>query len=162
MAVTCHRAHCFFLIMLAPSVDGLNGPAPQNIRNPQMVGFTRPSVPALGACMWFYIRGLTSTDQEFMRRDLWHLAPVVSLVVCAIPFLLLPSDQRQLFASQGIDMQNLGQVAAVLFVLLGWICWMAILVFYGAASLRRLLIHRRQIHALFSNADSVCSRGSML
>ncbi|WP_296424951.1 hypothetical protein [Yoonia sp.] len=69
-----------------------------------MVGFTLPLVPALGACMLFYIRGLTSTALEFIRSDLWHLVPVAGLVVCTIPFLWLPSDQRQLFAAQGIDM----------------------------------------------------------
>jgi AraC-like DNA-binding protein len=145
----------FFLIMLAESIDGLNGLAPHSIKNPQMVGFTLPLVPALGACMWFYVRGLTSTDQRFLRRDLWHLVPIVGLVVCTIPFLLLSDDQQQVFVSQDIEVQNLGQVAAVLLVLLGWIGWMAILVLYGVASLRRLLSHRKQMRALFSNVDGV-------
>ena len=145
----------FFLIMLAESIDGLNGFAPQSIKNPQMVGFTLPLVPALGACMWFYVRGLTSTDQGFIRGDLWHLVPIIGLVVCTIPYLLLPSDQRQLFESQGVDLQNPSEVAAVFLVLLAWIGWMAVLVLYGAASLRRLLRHRKQMRALFSNVDAV-------
>lgn len=145
----------FFAIMLAESVDGLNGLAPINIQSPRMVGFTLPLVPALGACMWFYVLGLTSTAHKFERRDLWHLLPIFGLVACTIPYLMLSSDQRQVFATQDIDMQSSGQVAAVLFIMLGWIAWVAILVLYGAASLRRLLIHRKQIRALFSNVDSV-------
>lgn len=145
----------FFVIMFAESVDGLNGLAPINIQNSRMVGFTLPLVPALGACMWFYVSGLTSIAHRFERRDLWHLVPIFGLVVCTTPYLLLPNDQQQVFASQDIDMKNFGQVAAVLFIMVGWIGWVAILVLYGAASLRRLLIHRRQIQALFSNVEGV-------
>jgi len=145
----------FFAIMLAESVDGLNGLAPINIMNPRLVGFTLPLVPALGACMWFYVLGLTSIAHKFERRDLWHVAPIFGLIACTIPYLLLSSDQQQVLASQDIDMQSPSQVAAVLFIMLGWTVWLAILVLYGAASLRRLLIHRKQIRALFSNVISV-------
>jgi AraC-like DNA-binding protein len=145
----------FFAIMFAESVDGLNGLAPINIMNPRMVGFTLPLVPALGACMWFYVSGLTSIEDRFERRDLWHLVPIFGLVACTIPYLLLSNDQQQVFASQDIDMQSLSQVAAVLFIMFGWIGWVAILVLYGTASLRRLLIHRKQMRALFSNVDNV-------
>lgn len=145
----------FFVIMLAEALDGLNALAPYGTQGPRMVGFTLPLVPALGACMWFYIRGLTSTEQGFHRSDLWHVVPVAGLVVCTLPFLLLPSAQRQLMAPDQIDMQNPVQVTAVIFLLIGWIGWLAILILYGAASLRRLMRHRQQMRALFSNDDGV-------
>ena len=145
----------FFVIMFAESIDGINAIAPYGTKSPQIVGFTLPLVPALGACMWFYIRGLTSTDQGFKRRDFWHMAPVVGLAFCALPFLLLPREQQQFLVPQQIDMHDPDQVTAVIFLLLGWISWLAILVLYGSASLRRLVRHRKQIRALFSNEDGV-------
>jgi AraC-like DNA-binding protein len=145
----------FFIIIFAEAATGLSGLAPSEMNFDWATGLTLPLVPALGAFIWFYIRGLTSSEQGFGRRDLWHAVPVAIIVACAVPFLMLPSDQQVSLLSYQIDMQNPHHVTAVISMMLGWIVWLAILILYGGASMRRLILHRAQIRELFSNVDGV-------
>lgn len=145
----------FFVIAAIEAVEQLNQTLPSQLQIPWLSGATLLVVPSLGACIWFYVRGLTSKDDRFVSKDLWHLAPIAMCIFGALPFLL-SSDARQgkIMTSQA-DMTDTVNLAVVICLLLAWIIWIAMLVLYSGATISRLLSHRRKIKDLYSSVEGV-------
>ncbi|WP_417419514.1 MULTISPECIES: hypothetical protein, partial [Alphaproteobacteria] len=61
----------FFIVMAAEAAERLNQSLPDEFRLPWLQGATLFMVPSLGACLWFYVRGLTSRDVGWARQDVW-------------------------------------------------------------------------------------------
>lgn len=145
----------FFVVISAEATELLNQSLPDEHRLPWLQGITLFFVPSLGACIWFYVRGLTSQDVGWTRGDLWHLAPIGICIIGALPYLSLPEQQRTAIMTPGADPVDPTYFIAVICLLLAWIAWIAILILYGGASMSRLIKHRRAVRDLYSQVDGV-------
>lgn len=145
----------FFVVMVAEASDRLNQGLPDNLRLSWLFRTTLLLVSSLGACIWLYIRGLTSETSSFERSDFWHAIPVVICIIGALPFFALPEHQQSAIMTPGTDLLNPLLLIPVLFLLLAWVTWVAILILYGGASMNRLIKHRKQLRELFSEVDGV-------
>lgn len=145
----------FFVVMAAEAAELLNQSLPDDLRLPWLQGVTLFLVPSLGACLWFYVRGLTSRDVGWARRDAWHLAPIAMCIGGALPYLSLSEQQRHIIMTSSADHLDPNVFIAVVSMLLAWVTWIAILILYGGVSMRRLIKHRRAIRDLFSKVHGV-------
>ncbi|WP_417271214.1 helix-turn-helix domain-containing protein [Celeribacter sp.] len=145
----------FFVVMAAEAAERLNQSLPDEFRLPWLQGATLFMVPSLGACLWFYVRGLTSRDVGWARRDVWHLVPIAMCICGALPYLALSEPQSHIIMTSNAERLDIQSVIAVVSMLLAWITWLAILILYGGASMRRLIKHRRAVRDLYSKIDGV-------
>jgi AraC-like DNA-binding protein len=143
----------FFVIMATEASENLNQSLPDQLRLSWLQGTTLFLVPSLGACIWLYIRSLTSQEPALARRDLWHLVPIAICIVGALPFQLLSKHQQTSIVSPNGTIPDPANFLAVIGMLVAWIAWIAILVLYGGASITRLIKHRRAIRDLYSKVD---------
>lgn len=145
----------FFVIMVAEAAERLNQGLPEEFRLLWLQGVTLLLVPSLGACLWIYVRGLTSRGVGWARRDMWHLVPIAICIGGALPYLSLSAQQRHIIMTSNAEIFDAQSVTAVVFMLLAWITWIAILILYGGASMRRLIKHRRAVRDLYSKVDGI-------
>ena len=145
----------FFAIMVAETAGALTQAMPQARPLGWLQDVTLLLVPSLGACIWLYVRGLTSQDPRLGRRDLWHAAPVLICVLCTMPYRALPAEQRAAILAPGADLTDPALLVPILFMLLAWITWVAMLALYGAAALLRLVRHHRRVRDLYSDVAGV-------
>ncbi|WP_026480719.1 AraC family transcriptional regulator [Ahrensia sp. 13_GOM-1096m] len=145
----------FFVIISAEAAELLNQSLPDEQRSLWLQRTTLFFVPSLGACIWFYVRGLTSRNVGWALRDLWHLVPIAICIVGALPYLSLPEQQRTIIMTAGGDLLDPTSFIAIIFMLLAWIAWITILILYGVASMSRLIKHRRAVRDLYSKVDGV-------
>lgn len=145
----------FFAVLAAEASELLTHSLPDQMRWSWLQGTTLFLVPSLGACIWLYIRGLTSQDARFARQDVWHVVPVAICIIGALPYLALPKHQKMAIMTSGTDLLSPENLAPVLFLLLAWVTWVAILILYGGASMSRLIKHRRHVRDLYSQVDGV-------
>jgi AraC-like DNA-binding protein len=145
----------FFVVMTAESSEMLNQGLPNKLRLSWLYGTTLLLVPSLGVCIWLYIRGVTSQISRFERRDVWHVVPIAICIIGALPYLALSKNQQTAIMTPGTDLLDPAFLIPVLFLLLAWITWIAILILYGSASMSRLIKHRKQVRDLFSELESV-------
>lgn len=145
----------FFVVMAAEAIERLNQNLPDDLRAPWLQGTTLFLVPSFGACLWFYVRGLTSRDVRWARRDMWHLVPIAMCIGGALPYFSLPAPQRTAIMAPGGDLLDPDIFVVVVCLLLSWIAWISILILYGTASMSRLIKHRRVVRDLYSKIDEV-------
>ena len=48
-----------------------------------------------GSAIYWYIRSILTDDHRFLRKDLWHLIPMVVYVISVIPYLVLPFSEKK-------------------------------------------------------------------
>ena len=108
-------------------------------------------IPGFMVSLYFFVRGLTSADPVLSRRDALHLLPFVTAFLCLLPALLLPGEVRlglaEPQASAGyMELVEFGESAF-------WLNWIVVLGIYGTLCVRRLIRHKRNIRALFSDLE---------
>jgi len=145
----------FFIVMAAEATERLNQNLPDGFRLPWLQGVTLFLVPSLGACLWFYVRGLTSQDVGWAHRDAWHVVPIAMCISGALPYLSLSEQQRLIIMTSSADHLDPNVFIAIVSMLLSWITWLGILILYGGASMHRLIKHRRAVRDLYSKVDEV-------
>ncbi len=105
-------------------------------------------IPGFMVSLYFFVRGLTSSNPKLARKDLLHLLPFVGAFFCLSPTLIVAGD-----LSDAIDLSegylHLAQLGENAF----WILWILVLIIYGALCVRRLFRHKRNIRVLFSDLD---------
>ena len=108
-------------------------------------------IPGFMVSLYFFVRGLTSSDPVLYRRDVLHILPFAAGFLCLLPALRLPGDVRQGAAEPAVS------DAYMAWVEFGesafWACWIIVLGIYGGLCVRRLLRHKRNIRVLFSDLD---------
>lgn len=145
----------FFGVMTAEAAELLHQQLPDPRRLTWLQGTTIFLIPSLGACIWFYVRGLTSQAAHFRTRDLWHLVPIAVCIFGALPYMALPAPRRAALLAPGSNLLDPENIAIVGFVFLAWVAWIAILLLYGGAAMSRLIKHRRTVRDLYSQVDGV-------
>ena len=108
-------------------------------------------IPGFMVSLYFFVRGLTSSNPVLYRRDWLHLLPFLAGFLCLLPALLLPGDVRrgeaEPEAPEGyMTLVEIGESAF-------WLSWIVVLGVYGTLCVRRLMRHKRNIRALFSDLD---------
>lgn len=118
---------------------------------PALVLWQDVLIPGFMVSLYFFVRGLTSADPVLSRRDALHLLPFVTAFLCLLPALLLPGEVRlglaEPQASAGyMELVEFGESAF-------WLNWIVVLGIYGTLCVRRLIRHKRNIRALFSDLE---------
>ncbi|MBY4891936.1 helix-turn-helix transcriptional regulator [Rhodobacteraceae bacterium N5(2021)] len=108
-------------------------------------------IPGFMVSLYFYVRALTSSDPMIGRRDWLHVVPFIAGLICLAPALLLPGDVRRGVSDVPLSdgyrqLVELGDTAF-------WILWVVILGVYGTLCIRRLMAHKRNIRAVFSDLE---------
>jgi AraC-like DNA-binding protein len=110
-------------------------------------------LPAIGACVWFYAKGLVQPETPLTRRDALHLVPIGVIYACYLPFVLLPEVLRTGVTAQQPDMTDPKVVVVIVLMLIGWLTWIAMLAGYGIATLRLLMQSRGLVRQLYSDLE---------
>ena len=110
-------------------------------------------LPAIGACVWFYVKGLVQPETPLVRRDVVHLFPVAVIYACYLPFVMLPEGLQTGLTAQQPDLSDPKVVAVIVFLLIGWLTWIAMLAGYGIATLRLLMQSRALVQELYSDLE---------
>jgi AraC-like DNA-binding protein len=110
-------------------------------------------LPAVGACAWFYVKGLVVPTTRLTRIDALHLVPMFVIYACYAPFAMLPSAIQDGLTAQEADLSDPRVTIAILLMLIGWLTWLAILVGYGVATLRLLVQSRALTLQLYSDLE---------
>ncbi|MEL6574079.1 MAG: helix-turn-helix transcriptional regulator [Pseudomonadota bacterium] len=145
----------FFAIILMEAAERLNQAAPPALQLWWLKGTTLLLVPSLGAVVWFYVRGISTANLRFQWRDLWHAGPILVCILGALPFLSLPKERQDALMQGGLALQEPDLMISVVFLLMSWVAWLAILILYGGACLNRLIKHNRNVRDLYSKLDGV-------
>jgi AraC-like DNA-binding protein len=110
-------------------------------------------LPAVGACVWFYAKGLVQPTTRLARKDVLHLLPVCVIYACYVPFLMLPEAIQANVTAQEPDVSDPQLTIAILLMLIGWLTWLGILAGYGVATLRLLMRWRALMLQLYSDLE---------
>ena len=106
-------------------------------------------IPGFMVSLYFFVRGLTSSDPRLRQTDWVHVLPFALALLCLAPSLALPGQMRI-----GLDALNIGLPQQRL-IAFGenafWILWILVLILYGGICIRRLIRHKRVIRDLFSD-----------
>jgi AraC-like DNA-binding protein len=106
-------------------------------------------IPGFMVSLYFFVRGLTSSDPRLRQTDWVHVLPFAFALLCLAPSLALPGQMRI-----GLDALNIGLPQQRL-IAFGenafWILWILVLILYGGICIRRLIRHKRVIRDLFSD-----------
>ncbi|WP_371153243.1 helix-turn-helix domain-containing protein [Jannaschia sp. 2305UL9-9] len=133
--------------------DGLNAFAYSDTFNgpPALHRWNDVIIPGFMVALYFYVRALTSAAPRLVRSDLIHVLPFLAGFLCLAPTLVLPGDVRLSLAGGVITD---GHRAAIdIGETVFWIVWVLTLVVYGAISVRRLILHKRNIRDVFSDLE---------
>lgn len=108
-------------------------------------------IPGFVIALYFFVRGLTSSEPRLGRRDLIHLVPFVCATICLLPVLALPGAVRRNMSGSELPdgyrhWAELGEAAF-------WALWVVWLLVYCGLSIHRLIRHKRNIRALFSDLE---------
>lgn len=108
-------------------------------------------IPGFMVSLYFYVRALTSSDPKMDRRDWVHILPFVGGLICLAPTLLLSGDMRRgdTDMPHSVGYQQLVTMGDTAF----WALWVIVLVVYGALCINRLITHKRNIRAVFSDLE---------
>ncbi|MCP9481231.1 helix-turn-helix transcriptional regulator [Shimia sp. CNT1-13L.2] len=108
-------------------------------------------IPGFILSLYFYVRGLTSSNPTLSRRDLLHLLPFVIAFLCLAPRLLQPGAIRRTMSTSDLSpaYKQLAELGENTF----WAMWVVFLIFYGGLSVHRLYRHKRNIRTLFSDLE---------
>lgn len=108
-------------------------------------------IPGFILSLYFYVRGLTSSNPTLSRRDLLHLLPFVIAFLCLAPRLLQPGAIRRNMSNSDLSpaYKQLAELGENTF----WAMWVVFLLFYGGLSVRRLYRHKHNIRSLFSDLE---------
>ncbi|MEL6647365.1 MAG: hypothetical protein AAFQ05_06600, partial [Pseudomonadota bacterium] len=100
-ALEMHRLALFgfFVMMLIEVV----APLP-DVVSVEELSFTL--VPAVGAMVWFYAKGLVHERPQISRLDLLHLPPIALIYAGFLPLLTMSVDARRDFLSGAFDLTN--------------------------------------------------------
>lgn len=108
-------------------------------------------LPGFMVSLYFFVRGLTSSEPKLSVRDLVHVLPFLGGFFCLLPSLLLPGAQRAGFAK--ITVSEAHQTWIAYGEVAFWGMWIIVLVLYGGACVRRLLRHKHNVRELFSDLE---------
>ncbi|HHB80706.1 MAG TPA: AraC family transcriptional regulator [Aliiroseovarius sp.] len=140
----------FFVVNV---VDGLSSLAYSDTFDgpPALYRWNDVIIPGFMVALYFYVRALTSATPKLSRADLIHLVPFFAGFICLAPTLFLPGDVRTGLVEGAITQQRRGMVdiGETAF----WIVWVITLAVYGAICIRRLILHKRNIRAVFSDLE---------
>lgn len=108
-------------------------------------------IPGFMISIYFFVRGLTSSNPMLRTQDCVHAVPFVIALLCLMPSLALPGAVRMGLspASVSVDYQRLVDLGENAF----WVLWIVVLFVYGALCVRRLIQHKRNIRDVFSDID---------
>ena len=106
-------------------------------------------IPGFMVSLYFYVRALTSARPALRPRDAVHLLPFVLGALCLSPALILPGDVRLgrvdgELSDKHLRLLELGEP-------LFWSLWVLVLAIYGTLCARRLIRHKRNVRAVFSD-----------
>ncbi len=115
-------------------------------RYPNILGLTFP-IPLLhGVFLYLYARSLVGIKTDSIRNILKHLIPAVLIVVLAIPFYVLPEDQKTfVFQNEGKGYEWFTYILILVIVVSG--------ISYSMATILIIRNHRKKLLNLFSNID---------
>ena len=140
----------FFVVNLC---DGLNAFAYSDVFDgpPALHRWNDVFIPGFMVALYFFVRALTSATPRLGPADAIHLIPFALSVVCLAPLLILPGEVRLGLVPGAIsdEYQRLIDTGETAFWAL-WIVWLAL---YGGLCIRRLILHKRNIRALFSDIE---------
>jgi len=106
-------------------------------------------IPTFMVSLYFFVRGLTSSDPQLRRSDWLHVLPFAAAFLCLAPSLMLPGDVRLGLTEPEVsaDYMLLVESGNAAF----WALWIIVLIVYGGLCVRRLIRHKRNIRDLFSD-----------
>lgn len=105
-------------------------------------------IPTYMVALYLYVRALTSSVPGLRRADIWHLVPYGLSFVCLLPILALPGEVRQSVVETA-ELPDPIAIAETAF----WALWVVILCVYGALCIRRLIQHKANVRAVFSDIE---------
>lgn len=108
-------------------------------------------IPGFMVSLFFYVRSLTSASPALSRRDAVHFLPFLAGFLCIAPQLALPGDVRRDVVESTVSQNYLTVI--VIGEIFFWILWIFLLLGYGAICIHRLIRHKRNIRAVFSDLE---------
>ncbi|WP_420003888.1 helix-turn-helix domain-containing protein [Arenibacterium sp. LLYu02] len=105
-------------------------------------------IPGFMVTLYFYVRALTSSTPKLRKKDAIHLLPFGVSFLFLLPELALPGDVRAGVVDGHLSegYQSLIDLSDTVF----WCGWIVMLIVYGGLSIRRLILHKRNIRTVFS------------
>ncbi len=106
-------------------------------------------IPTFMVSLYFFVRGLTSSDPQLGRGDWVHVLPFIAALLCLAPSLMLPGEVRMGLIEPAVsaDYMLVVESGGAAF----WVLWIIVLIIYGGLCVRRLVRHKRNIRDLFSD-----------
>lgn len=108
-------------------------------------------IPGFMIALYFFVRGLTQSNPRLRWADAVHLLPIAAAFCCLLPALSLPGDVRAGLreAETNSPLAAWADIGETLF----WILWVILLITYGGLCVRRLVLHKRNIRALYADLE---------
>lgn len=129
----------FLSVMVFEAADQINLTLPAEEQRTWLRVLLVITLPSLGACIWFYIRSITTQNDWLSRKDVWHLLPVLTCSAAALPVVF-----------SGADMSADLSFGLTIAMFVAWITWLGMLIYYFTRSLIQLVRHRQKIRDLYS------------
>lgn len=108
-------------------------------------------IPGFIIALYFYVRAMTEATPGLRRSDVVHVVPFLLSFLVLSPSLALPGAVRRGHDDPSVSDTHLW--LADLGDSVFWSLWILWLVIYGGFSMRRLVLHKRRILALFSDLE---------